>query len=501
MVVLCGCQPEPAEERPNILFIMSDDHAANAIPSYGSYLSPVVKTPNLDRIASEGARLNNVFCTNSICAPSRATILTGQYSHSNGVYTLHETLKPEQPNVAKEMQRHGYQTAIIGKWHLKADPSGFDYWNVMRGQGRYVNPRLRARDGGDREYAGYSTDVVTDLCIRWLEERDPQKPFFLMCHYKAPHDRWTSAERFDDWYREEQVPEPPNLHDDYADRFSRAGEVWSTIERMVPDRYLSHVEPEEVEGMPRSELRSYVYQKFIRQYLRTAQAVDDNVGRLLDVLDQRGLADDTVVIYTSDQGVFIGEHGYFDKRFMYEESLRMPFLVRYPREIRPGTVVDELVENTDFAPLFVDYADAETPDFMQGESFRSLLRGDVAKGWKETTYYRYWMHMSHFAIPAHYGIRTKRFKLIYYYGEPLGMEDTQYVRRWKEGSPRIEPTEPEWELFDLERDPHEMNNVYADPEYAEELLRLKEMLLEKKKAVGDEDDRYPVLMAQRQKNW
>jgi arylsulfatase A-like enzyme len=273
------------------------------------------------------------------------------------------------------------------------------------------------------------------------------------------------------------------------------------MERIVPDRYLHHIPPEDVAGMSRDETRAYVYQKFIGQYLRCAQAVDDNVGRLLDYLDQSGQTQDTVVVYTSDQGVFIGEHGYFDKRFMYEESQRMPFLIRYPREIAPGTVSNELIENTDFAPLFLDYAGGKAPDYMQGRSFRAICSGQTPPDWKTSVYYRYWMHMSHFAIPAHYGIRTRRYKLIYYYGEPLGMRDTEYVRRWIEGSPRIKATQPEWELFDLEKDPHEMRNVYADPGYADVVIGLKQELLRKKAAVKDEDDRYPVLMKQRKKYW
>lgn len=490
-----------AQTKPNILFIMSDDHAANAIGCYGSHLAGIAKTPNLDRLSNEGARLNNCFCTNSICAPSRASILTGQYSHVNGVYTLHETLKPDYPNVAKEMQKSGYQTAVIGKWHLKADPSGFDYFNVMKGQGRYKNPELREKDKGYTKHQGYSTDVVTDLTLDWLKKRNTDKPFFMMCQYKAPHDRWQNANRFNALYREEDIPEPSNLQDDYRNRHSNAGKVWSTLERMVPDGYYPYIKEEELEGKTKKEIRSYVYQKFVSQYLRCAQGIDDNVGKLLDYLDKNGLAEDTVVIYTSDQGAFIGEHGYFDKRAMYEESIRMPFLIRYPKEIKAGTVSEGLVENTDFAPLFLDYAGVEILDFMQGQSFRSICLGKIPEDWKQATYYRYWMHMSHFAIPAHYGIRTQRYKLIYYYGEPLGMEDTEYVRRWVEGSPKIEPTEPEWELFDLEKDPHEMNNVFNDPSYADVVADLKKLLLERKKAVGDTDDAYPELMEQRKKYW
>jgi len=496
----CGALGRKAR-RPNILFIMSDDHSANAIGCYGSHLAGFVDTPHLDRLAGEGARLQNCFCTNSICAPSRASILTGQYSHRNGVTTLHESLKPDYPNVAKEFQKNGYQTALFGKWHLKDDPAGFDDWRILFNQGRYHDPELKGLGTDYQVHRGYSTDVITGLCIDWLESRDTHKPFMLMCHFKAPHDRWHHADRFDALYRGKRVPEPSNLYDDYRNRFSGAGRVWSTLERMVPDKYFPFIQPEDLAGLDRDRIRDAVYQSFLPQYLRCAQAVDDNIGRLLDYLDRAGLTEDTIVVYTSDQGVFLGEHGYFDKRLMYEESLRMPFLVRWPHEISPGTVPDALVENVDFAPFLLDCAGIETPAYMQGRSFRPVLRGRKLPDWRREAYYRYWMHMSHFAIPAHYGIRTQSHKLIYYYGEPLGQEDTEFVRRWIEGSPRIEPTEPEWELFDLKRDPQEMHNRASDPEYAAVFADLKRRLLEKKKAVGDTDERFTELMAQREKYW
>lgn len=496
----CGVFIKSAK-RPNILFVMSDDHSANAIGCYGSHLAGFVDTPNLDRLAAEGARLQNCFCTNSLCAPSRATILTGQYSHRNGVTTLHESLNPDYPNVAKEFQKNGYQTALFGKWHLKDDPSGFDDWRILLNQGRYYDPELKGPASAYRVYQGYSADIITDLCLEWLKNRDPRKPFLLMCHFKAPHDRWHHAARFDTLYRGGRVPEPSNLYDDYRNRFSGASRVWSTLERMVPDGYFPFLKPEELAGLDRDQVRHIVYQSFLPQYLRCAQAVDDNLGRLLDYLDKAGLAEDTIVIYTSDQGCFLGEHGYFDKRFMYEESLRMPFLIRWQREISPGTVPEALVENVDFAPFLLDCAGIEPPAYMQGRSFRPILRGRTPSDWRRETYYRYWMHMSHFAIPAHYGIRTQNYKLIYYYGEPLGQQDTEFVRSWVEGSPRIEPTEPEWELFDLEKDPHEMHNRASDPEYAAIFADLKQRLLEKKKAVGDTDERFPELMVQREKYW
>ena len=488
-------------KRPNILFVMSDDHSANAIGCYRSHLAGFVNTPNLDRLAAEGVRFQNCFCTNSLCTPSRASILTGQYSHRNSVTTLEDSLSPEVPNVAKEFQKNGYLTALFGKWHLHEDPAGFDDWRILNNQGRYHDPELKGPNSGYRVYRGYSEDIITDLCLEWLKNREPRKSFLLMCHFKAPHDRWYHAERFDRLYRGGPVPEPSNLYDDYRNRFSGATRVWSTLERMVPDGYFPFLQPDNLAGLDRDQIRHSVYQSFVPQYLRCAQAVDDNLGRLLEYLDQSGLAENTIVVYTSDQGVFLGEHGYFDKRFMYEESLRMPLIIRWPREISEGTVYNALVENVDFAPFLLDCAGIETPAYMQGRSFRQVLRGRTPSDWRRETYYRYWMHMSHFAIPAHYGIRTKTHKLIYYYGLPLDQKDTKFIRSWVKGSPRIEPTEPEWELFDLVRDPREMHNRASDAEYAAVFAELKQRLLEKKKAVGDTDEQYPELIAQREKYW
>lgn len=487
--------------RPNILFIMSDDHAANAIGCYRSHLAGFVNTPNLDRLAEEGARLRNCFCTNSICAPSRASILTGQYSHQNGVTTLQESLSPDYPNVAKEFQKHGYQTALFGKWHLKDDPAGFDNWRILNNQGRYYDPELKGPGTDYQVHKGYVDDVITQLCIDWLESRDTHKPFVLMCHFKAAHDQWHHADRFDKLYRGKSVPEPSNLYDDYRNRFSGASRVWNTLERMVPDGYFPFLRPDDLAGLDRDQTRHIVYQSFLPQYLRCAQAIDDNVGRLLDYLDRTGLTEDTIVVYTSDQGVFLGEHGYFDKRLMYEESIRMPLLVRWPGEIPAGTTPEALVENVDFAPFLLDCTGIEKPAYMQGKSFLSVLRGRTPPDWRQEVYYRYWMHMSHFAIPAHYGIRTKSHKLIYYYGEPLGQADTEFIRSWVKGSPRVEPTEPEWELFDLEKDPLEMHNRVSDSEYDAVFANLKRKLLEKKEAIGDTDERFPELMAQREKYW
>jgi arylsulfatase A-like enzyme len=450
--------PRSANQRPNILCIMSDDHAANAMSCYGSKIN---ETPHMDRIAADGMRLDNCFCTNSICTPSRATILTGQYSHVNGVYTLRDELDGSRDNVAKMLQRAGYQTAVIGKWHLYSDPTGYDYWIVLPGQGLYHNPLFIEMDVGERTIEGYATDLIADMSIDWLRDRDREKPFFLLCHHKAPHRPWEPDEKHAAMYEGIDVPEPDSLFDDYRHR-SQAAAHEGDLKRPIPP------------GLKGNDLRQWAYQIYIKDYLRCVASIDDNVGKLLDYLDEEGLTDNTVVIYTSDQGMFLGEHGYYDKRFMYEESLQMPFLVRYPPEIEPGTVNDDIVLNNDFAPLFLDYAGVDAPPEMQGRSFRSVLAGDTPHDWQTSLYYRYWMHLAHHHVPAHYGVRTKGYKLIYYYGEALGRNGAV-----------DEPTEPERELFDLVKDPCEMNNVYGDPAYADTVRELKTELYRLKEQVGD----------------
>ncbi len=481
-----GCRrgAETLGRRPNILYIMSDDHACNAISCYGGILSKVARTPNIDRIAREGIRLENCFVTNSICTPSRAAILTGQYSHVNGVYTLRDRIDPGRRNVAKLLQQSGYQTAVVGKWHLKTDPSGFDYWNVLPGQGRYHNPKLKEKgwqEKGLKTYEGrHSTDVITDLSLNWLRNRQKGKPFFLMCHFKAPHRAWQPAKRFADLYKDIEMPEPDNLLDDYKNRSRAAANAKLKIGE---DMRKSDVKREIPTGLGRNELRRWAYQFYIKDYLRCIAGVDENVGRLLDFLDEAGLSRDTVVIYTSDQGFFLGEHGYYDKRFMYEESLRMPFVVRYPREIKAGRVSDDIIINVDFAPTFLNYAGVAVSSDMQGASFRANLAGKTPSNWRKSMYYRYWMHLSHHGVPAHYGIRTKRYKLIFYYGLPLG----------KAGAVE-KPTPPEWELFDLQKDPGEMDNVYDEPAYGDVRRELKAELMRLKRELGDTDEAYPEMM-------
>ncbi len=457
--------------RPNILFIMSDDHASHAMSCYGSRIN---QTPHLDRIADGGMIFQNCFCVNSICTPSRANILTGLHSHLNGVKTLGDPLDGRKPNVAKMLQAGGYQTAMVGKWHLghggNADPTGFDYWNVLPGQGSYYDPVMIEEDGR-KQHEGYATDIITDFSLEWLQNRDKDKPFFLMCHHKAPHRPWDSDEKHAHMFEDGDVPMPDNFFDDYANRSNAAKEAKMRVFGHMNDRDLKieKLGPPP-EGLADEELANWQYQRYIKEYLRCVASIDDNVGRLLDYLDADGVADDTMVIYTSDQGFFLGDHGWYDKRFMYEESLRMPYIVRYPRAIGAGSSTHAMALNIDFAETWLDYAGVPIPDNMQGRSLRPIFEGETPDDWRESMYYRYWMHLSHHHVPAHYGIRTHRYKLIYYYGEPLGTS----------GSVN-QSTEPEWELFDLEKDPNEMCSVYDDPAYADvvkeltaELYRLKE---------------------------
>ena len=460
--------------RPNILFIMSDDHAAHAIGAYGSRIN---STPQMDRLAEGGMRLNNCHCTNSICTPSRATILTGQHGHVNGVKTLADKIDGRRPIlVQKLLQAAGYQTATVGKWHLGHggvhDPTGFDYWSILSGQGLYHNPNM-CEMGHERVYPGYASEIITDLTLKWLDQRDQSKPFFMMCHHKAPHRPWEPGQKYKDLYEDVNIPEPATFDDDYATRAAAA-----TIARMRIDRNLDRTDlkqdpPSHLEGQ---ELKQWKYQRYIKDYLRCVASVDDSVGHLLDYLDEKGLAENTIVIYTSDQGFFLGDHGWFDKRFMYEESLRMPFLIRYPNQIAAGSVRDEIVVNNDFAPTFLDYAGVDIPAQMQGVSARPIFRGETPADWQTSLYYRYWEHLSEgHRVCAHYGVRTRKHKLIYYYGKALGSSGAV-----------DKPVEPEWELFDLGKDPGELLNVYGDPAYAATVRELTRELDRLQAKVGDE---------------
>lgn len=490
-----------SNRRPNIIFIMSDDHAAHALSCYGSVIN---RTPNLDRIANEGVRFDNCFCTNSICEPSRAAILCGTYNHINKVTTIGAHIDNTLPNVAKELQANGYQTAIFGKWHLgqgeKHWPSGFDEYKVLQDQGPYFDPEMVC-DGEKIQFTGYTTDIITDHTIDYLKRRDKDRPFFVKYHHKAPHRWWLPDDKHKDMYNDVEIPWPDNLKDDYSNRSQAAVEAEMRVAnhlmyrdlKLIPPEgekittFIPHPEdvsdfyliPEEtgekVYFKDQDDLLNFKYQRYIKDYLRCIASVDDNVGRLFDYLEEEGILDDTVIIYTSDQGFFLGDHGWYDKRFMYEESLRMPFIVRYPKEIKSGTVVDEIITNVDIPATFADWAGIPKPDYFQGYSFRPLTQGIIPEGWQQSMYYRYWMHLAHHHVYAHYGVRTKKYKLIYYYAEAMGQPNA--IDKSKT---------PEWELFDLEKDPREMNNVYSDPEYADVVKELKDELHRLQEKVGDE---------------
>ncbi|TBL75317.1 sulfatase [Paenibacillus thalictri] len=459
--------------RPNIIYVMSDDHGYQAMSCYGSRIN---QTPNLDRIAEGGMRHDNCFCTNSICAPSRAVILSGKYSHMNGVKTLADHFDGRQVTFPKLLQGAGYQTAMIGKWHLghggDSDPTGFDYWSVLPGQGKYHDP-VFIEMGEKKTIPGYVTTITTDLSMEWLKNRDVDKPFLLMCHYKAPHGPWDPDKKHEHLYEDLEIPEPVTFYDDYSNRAEAAREAKMRIDRDLPKRIAKYVAPE---GLSPLEGKKWQYQQFIKDYLRCVASIDENVGRLLDYLDEEGLAENTIVVYTSDQGFYLGDHGWYDKRFMYEESLRMPMLIRYPKEIAPSSVSEAFALNVDFAPTFLDYAGVEIPEEMQGSSLRPILKGELPEGWQTSVYYRYWMHLDEIhGVYSHYGVRTEKYKLIYYYGEALGASGTT-----------DRSTPKEWELFDLEKDPHELNNVYNQPEYAGIVMELKTELDRLKTKLKDE---------------
>lgn len=494
-----------ADSRPNILFIMTDDHAANAISCYGSKVN---KTPNLDRIAEEGAKLDHCYVTNSICTPSRAAILTGTHNHVNGVTTLRTHINNRLPNIAKHLKTGGYQTCMIGKWHLgeKAGswPTGFDFWSILPDQGAYFNPPMWEMEERIVE-KGYTTDIIADKCLKWLDERDPDKPFFMMCHHKAPHRTWIPKEEHRDLYTDE-IPYPETFDDDYSNRAKAAIEATMRISEDFNYIDLDLVGPAESqrpshETVPfpeekdikdlvlicaltgenftfssREELKKFKYQRYMRKYLQTVHAVDENVGRMLDYLDEKGLAENTVVIYTSDQGFYLGEHGWFDKRFIYEESFQMPFMIRYPKEIPAGSVNTDMISNVDFASLWTDYANLPRPNYMQGRTFRENLKGNTPDDWTDLAYHRYWMNQDedHNAY-AHYGIRTHKYKLIYWYNDDLGLE----------GCDKPDYEEKDWELFDLEKDPLELFNCYDDPAYADVVKEMRLKLEKHMIEIGD----------------
>ena len=481
--------------KPNILFIMADDHSADALSAYGSYLAGVFKTPNLDRLAAQGARFTHCFCVNSICVPSRATILTGQYSNRNKVYTLSDSLSPKASTLAKRLRQAGYATALFGKWHVSRTPQGFgfDQYKALPGLGVYFDPTFiestslgsRSNPAGTVKHTGYVTDLVTDFALDWLKRRDRSKPFFLCVHHKAPHHPWQCHPRHATLLENVDIPEPPSRAEDKGLRSAGSriyGSRCSPGHRGASLAAFLGIE-KEVAGKSPAEQARINYQTYMKRYLRTVAGLDESVGRLLDYLDGDGLAQNTIVIYTSDQGEMLGAHDYWDKRWIWDESIRMPFLIRYPGEIPPGTVVSDMVTNVDFAETLLDFAGEKIPRDMQGRSFRANLRGRTPADWRQAVYYRYWMHLAHHDVPAHYGIRTRDYMLIFFYGLPL---DAKGALR--------EITPAGWELYDLRKDPYEMHNVYTDPAYAATAKHLKAQLVKLKKDCGDSDEKYPELL-------
>ncbi|GIW78249.1 MAG: hypothetical protein KatS3mg105_0056 [Gemmatales bacterium] len=489
VLIVGSVRPGQAADKPNILFLFADDHAYQAISAYGSKIN---KTPNIDRLAKEGMLFENCFVTNSICGPSRACILTGKYSHLNGFYRNGNRFDGSQLTFPKLLQKAGYQTAIIGKWHLVSDPTGFDYWQILIGQGPYYNPPM-IENGKRVNHVGYTTEIITDIALDWLKnKRDKNKPFLLMCQHKAPHRNWQPGPKYLTRYDDVTIPEPKTLFDDYKNRGTAAKTQDMTIRKTLTPDDLKLVPPKNLTPEQRKawdaaygpkneafrkmkltgdDLVRWKYQRYIKDYLRCIDAVDDNVGRVLKYLDDSGLAKNTVVMYSSDQGFYLGEHGWFDKRWMYEESLRTPFIVRWPNVVKAGSRNSAIVSNVDFAETFLDIAGVDIPDEMQGRSLVPLLKGTTPKDWRKSFYYHYYEYPGAHSVRKHYGVRTDRYKLIYFYNLD------------------------EWELFDLQEDPNELNSVYGQPKYKKieaqlkaELARLrKELKLPKE----DPPESYP----------
>ncbi|MGA9637878.1 sulfatase family protein, partial [Flavobacterium sp.] len=487
--------------KPNILFIMADDHTSQAIGAYGGRLQKLNPTPTIDQLAKEGIIMQNAFCTNAICTPSRACIMTGQYSAVNGVTNLNGKLKTENQYLAIEMKKAGYETAVIGKWHLKENPEAFDFYKVMYNQGEYFDPHFIVR-GGTEEFLrtaggktslikgtvsmkGHSTDCIADSALDWFKKgRDGKKPFFLKLHFKAPHDDFENAPRYDSYLEDVEIPEPDNLfeqgnHGSIATR-GYLDELLPYIGTSVSSRNTRRNYAKKWGG--KGDINSVAatknaYQTYMKKYLRCVKGVDDNVKRVIDYLKAENLLDNTIIIYTGDQGFYLGEHDYIDKRWGYDEGMRMPFIVRYPKAIPAGSTSDAIIENVDFPVMMLDYAGIKKPDYMQGYSFRKIMETGVeSKEWKKAAYYHYWMHMTSHDNPGHIGIRTKKYKLLFFYGAD-------------EKSDKAE-TPPAWELYDLEKDPHEMNNIYDNPAYSKVIAGLKTELKNLRKEYKEDDPKY-----------
>lgn len=455
-----GISVSGAQVRPNMVVVLVDDHAFEAISAYDSYLKDYAKTPAIDRLAKEGMRFDSFACNNSICSPSRAAILTGQYSHKNGVLNLNGSINDSSPQYPAELQKAGYQTWLVGKWHLESQPKGYDKHMVVHKQGKYFNPTFNGSEGTWKR-EGYSTDVYTDIAMDWLESRDPQKPFLLCLQFKAPHHDYGHAARYDNLLAGVEIPEPPTLYEDLRNSDSNLKREFLGASKFHMlhstgkgggSYYSRHIEDPEPDKMWEHDVSSdkdrirVAYQHMMHKYIRCATGNDDNLNRVLDYLDEQNLTDDTIVIYTSDQGYWLGQHGLYDKRLILETSMRMPFLIRYPKLIKPGSVNKDLCMNVDIAPTLLELAGVPVPEAMQGRSMVPLLKGVAAKDWRASQFYSYWG-----TVPNHYGIRTDRYTYIKIKNHPD-------------------------ELFDRKTDPDQLHNVAGNPEYAEVIERLEKEL-------------------------
>ncbi|MGB0550413.1 MAG: sulfatase family protein [Limisphaerales bacterium] len=450
LVALLALGQAQAAKRPNILFMMSDDHAAEGIGAYGSWLKDYVHTPAIDRLAAEGMRFTNVCCNNSICSPSRASIISGQYSHVTGALNLGCELKPNAPSYIRELTNSGYETCIVGKWHMKQFPRGTSDFAVTVGQGSYFNPILHRPNGKREKYQGYYADRYTDWALKWLKQRDKTKPFYLSLHFKGPHEYFDYPERWAKLHDGVKIPEPPSLHEDITKTSPLLkGKHFSVMydEEGPKSFYLVYEDFIGKQTDDPAERRSLAYQHLIHKYIRCVAAIDDNVKRVIDQLRAEGTLDNTLVIYTSDQGYWLGQHNMHDKRLILEESLKMPLIVRYPKEIKAGSVNTRLGMNIDFGPTMLDYAGVAIPSVMQGVSLRSLLQGNTPADWRTSIFYAYYNRS-----PKHWGIRTDRYKLIRF-------PDTEVV-----------------EFYDLQEDPQEMYNRGSEPGYRKQIATTQKQL-------------------------
>lgn len=463
---------QASEVRPNIVFIMADDHAVEAIGAYTTHLKGYVDTPNIDALAEQGALFTNVHAVNALCAPSRASIITGLYSHTHGVYTLREELDTtKHTSVAQALQDEGYQTAVIGKWHVPGNSlQGFDYYAVTHSQGSYQNPTLTTKNKQKVKLTGYVSDAYTDHQINWLSKRDKNKPFFLMAHHKAVHGPWEYPKRHENLYKDIFIPEPATLFDDYEGRVDggvnskqsrihndgskHSLSLWLSTNKKGKKGVWPTGQLKNLEGKTDKEITKITYQKYIKDYLRAVKGVDDNVGRLISYLKEEGILENTIVIYTSDQGMYLGEHGFFDKRLGLNPAVQMPFIVRYPKSVKAGTVVDDIINNVDFAETLLSMADAKIPNSMQGYSFWDLAQGKETDWPRKQSIYTWYSS----SVAKHYGVINKDYRLLKYInrqGDVLGID-----------------------LYDRNKDKDEINNLANNPEYAEILTNLEHNLVD-----------------------